>query len=229
MTRWSKLWLATFGLALVGCGDGDPPSDDPSTGALLPWSEGNSWTYKVTDSATGTVTRKVTKIMPTEAVSGTGPNKDTLANKVVTSKEDGNDETHSWQALVGDKVVRYREVAFASGAPDLEEHWDPFKLRVDGSPSRAKSGPSWVEKYAETKTKLKSGVVEGPFDRRDTWQVLKEAEKVSVPAGEFDALVVTRASGSDSTKTYYFVRGVGKVKETGANQTEELEDYDLKE
>jgi hypothetical protein len=227
MKRWSKLWLTTFGLALVGCGDGDPPSDDPSAGALLPWGDGYSWTYKVTDNATGTVTRKVTTVMPAEPVGGTGPNKDTMANKVVTSKEDGNDETHSWQAPVGDKVVRYREVAFASGTPDLEEHWVPFKLRVDGSPSRTKSGPSWVEKYAETK--IKDGVAEGPFDRRDTWQVLKEAEKVTVPAGEFDAFVVTRASSSDSVKSYYFVRGVGKVKETGANQTEELESYDLKD
>jgi hypothetical protein len=225
MKRCSKLWFASLGLALLGCGDGDPSSDDPSAGALLPWSEGNSWTYKVTDNRTGTVTRKVTTIKPAEPVGGTGPNKDTLANKVVTSKEDGNDETHSWQAVVGDKVVRYRELALASGTPDLEEHWDPFKLRVDGSPSRTKAGPSWVEKYAETK--IKNGVVDGPFDRRDTWQVLKEAEKVIVPAGEFDAFVLTRASGSDSTKSYYFVRGVGKVKETGANQTEELESYDL--
>jgi hypothetical protein len=46
---------------------------------------------------------------------------------------------------------------------------------------------------------------------------------VTVPAGTFHALILQKA-GSSVAKTYWFVRGVGKVKETGG-QTEELVEY----
>ena len=49
--------------------------------------------------------------------------------------------------------------------------------------------------------------------------------KVTVPAGTFDAVVLIKSTATGS-KTYWYVPGVGKVKETGG-QTEELVSFDV--
>src|SRR5678816_4723616 len=91
----------------AGCGDTDPGQGmidttcQPATGAMLPWKEGNSWTYAVNDE--GVVSMKVTTIGALEPVGGTGPNASVQANKVVTAKG-VMDQTISWQAPMGDSV-----------------------------------------------------------------------------------------------------------------------------
>jgi hypothetical protein len=156
------LCLTLFALgAPAGCGDYDPAADGNSTGGnagtsgtgnqgdrpLLPLKSGNSWTFRVTDGPS--VTTKVTTVGDLEPVGGSGPNSAVMAFKLTTTKGDGMDETVSWQAVVGSKVVRYREQAFhaGSGALELEEHWDPFKLRVDGAAERVAQGASWLDEY----------------------------------------------------------------------------------
>ena len=65
-------------------------------------------------------------------------------------------------------------------------------------------------------------------EERDRWTVQSVDETVSVPAGTFEhAILITKAGGSN-VKNYYYVRGVGKVKETGG-QTEELSAYEVGE
>lgn len=62
----------------------------------------------------------------------------------------------------------------------------------------------------------------------DLWSVVAVDQSVTVPAGTFKALVVRRRAnaGTGSDKTFWFVRGIGKVKETGVGeQTEELTSY----
>lgn len=224
MNCFSVICFVSLGLSL-GCGSEDPVgSDENTSGALLPWKTGNTWTFKVT-SNDGIVTEKVTTVGPLEPVGGTGPHRDVMAHKVVTEKADGADETHSWQGVDGLKIVRYREQAFdmAGGVVELEEHWSPYKLRVDSSEARTKVGPTWVEAYDETK--IVGGVMDGPYERRDLWLTASASETVVVPHGTFsNAVVLTRTGGS--TKTYHFVRGVGKVKEVGG-QMEELVAYTL--
>src|SRR5687767_1332160 len=104
---------------------------DPSQ--LLPIKTGNSWTYLVTDES-GIPTPKTQTVMQQEPVGGTGPNATVTAFRFVTRKgTDLMDETVSWQARVGTRVVRYREQAFMATAPhalELEEYWQPSKLRV---------------------------------------------------------------------------------------------------
>ncbi|EAU62156.1 hypothetical protein [Stigmatella aurantiaca] len=46
-----------------------------------------------------------------------------------------------------------------------------------------------------------------------------------MPAGTFQAVVLQKAGGG-TAKTYWFVRGIGKVKEEGG-QTEELVRYEV--
>jgi hypothetical protein len=49
---------------------------------------------------------------------------------------------------------------------------------------------------------------------------------VTVPAGTFTAIYLQKASGGGTTKTYWYVPGVGKVKEDGG-QLEELVSHEL--
>jgi len=213
----------------MGCGSLDPaaaasPDAGPKpVGPLLPWNVGNSWTYRVTDS--GDVSLKVTTIKELEAVAGSGPNADKMANKVVTTKKDATDQTISWQLMVGDKIVRYREQAFSrtSGALEEEEHWAPYKLHIDGSAEHLVKGATWLESYQETKLPVNGQPATA--EARDVWSIQSEDEEVVVPAGTFRAVVIRKAGGSTS-KTYWYVPGVGKVKETGG-QIEELVTYQL--
>jgi hypothetical protein len=146
-----------------------------------------------------------------------------MAHAVVTEKADGADETRSWQGKDGDRIVRFREQSFSAstGALSQEEHWDPPKLRVDGSPEHTAEGAEWLEIYEETKVPA-SGAAGPPAEARDLWTVLSAAEVVTVPAGTFTAVVLQKVGGG--TKRYWYARGVGKVKETGT-QTEELVEY----
>lgn len=218
--------LIWAGLMAAGCGGSTATPDeggvDLGTGPLLPWKAGNRWTYKVTDD--GQVSEKVTTIGELEPVGGTGPNRDVMANKVVTQKG-ATDQTLSWQAVSGERVVRYREQSFraSTGELELEEQWDPPKLHIDESPEHMEVGASWLELYDETK--LPVGEASTTATARDRWTVIADGESVTVPAGTFKALVLRKAGGS-TAKTYWYVRGVGKVKEIGG-QTEELSSFEV--
>ncbi|MET0389201.1 MAG: hypothetical protein ABW321_24730 [Polyangiales bacterium] len=232
MTR--QLLSILLALAAVGCvkdaddPDDGTPTDNPSTGALLPWKIGNTWTYKVTDE--DGVSDKTTTIEAEEAVGGTGPNKDLTAFRVVTLKADKTDQTISWQGPIasGATIVRYREQSFdrADGNVELEEHWDPYKIHIDGSADHTKAGASWLEDYEETKAPAVGSPIVAA--ERDRWTVDQPDVTVEVPAGKFEHAIVFTKAGAGDQKMYWYVRGVGKVKETGG-QTEELESYTVAE
>jgi len=223
----SILAMLTSSIPLLGaCNQDDPPAaasgGDAGVAAgefLLPWAVGNSWTYQVTGD--GETSTKVLTVGALEKVSGSGPNRELLANRTVTRKGE-MDETVSWQNRVGDRVVRYREQSFkaSTGDPDVEEHWDPHKLHIDGSADRSVAGAHWVESYEETKIRSEGGTTSA--QRTDQWSVKAVDEEVTVPAGTFHAVVFEKKS--TDTKTYWYAPGIGKVKETGG-QTEELVTY----
>lgn len=229
-TRSLTLALALVLPLSVACGatDDPPGTGGPSaTGPLLPWSVGNNWTYRVTDDEEG-VTTKVTTIEEETTVGGDGPHKDDRAYRVVTRKKDGADQTISWQIDEGDRVLRYREQSFSASTGELalEEHWDPYKLHIDGTDEHTEPGVTWLESYAETKEPV-DGDPE-TANARDVWTVDGVGVEVTVPAGTFSDCIVFIKAGGDKPKTYWYQRGVGKIKETGT-QTEELSDYELVE
>jgi hypothetical protein len=213
------------GDATPGDGDGDTtPGDGDGDGpleALLPWKQGNTWTYNVTNN--GVVSIKTVTVGAEEPVGGDGPNKDKLAFKITTSKGE-SDQTVSWQAVLGDHVVRYREQSFSASTGELalEEYWDPYKIHIDGSAEHRVPGAQWVEEYTEFK--VVPGMPATSAEASDTWLV-DGIQEVSVPAGTFQAVVLQK-TGATSTKRYWYVPGVGKVKETGG-QTEELVEFEL--
>jgi len=219
--------LVPIAALLVGCGSSDPganPSDGGSTsctlaaGPLIPWKIGNKWTYKVTED--GVVSQKVTTIEVAEPVGGMGPNATKMAYKVVT-KKGTDDQTISWQAPEGDKVLRFREQSFSAStkALELEEHWEPHKLHVDGTAEARADGAHWIENYKETKMPV--GGQPATTMPTDVWDVLAPCEVIQVEGKSYDAIKTRKTGGSSSQKTYWYVPGVGKVKETGG-QTEEL-------
>jgi hypothetical protein len=83
----------------------------------------------------------------------------------------------------------------------------------------------WVEEYQETKAPV--GAAAETKTTRDVWNVDGVNQTVTVPAGTFTNAIVLIKSGGSSQKTYWYVPGVGKVKETGG-QTEELTAYTVK-
>jgi hypothetical protein len=226
------LWLLiTSWIGLTACvtdahdnaGDAGVMNQDASK-PIIPWAVGNQWTYRVTGG--GGVTTKVTSIGAEETIGGEGPHSAEMAYKVTTLKQDGTDQSLSWQAPLDGKVVRYREQSFSatSNALTLDEHWEPYKLHIDGTALHSVPDATWFEDYMETK--LPVAGASSTQAEHDRWAVDQADASVSVPAGTFQhAIVFTKAGGSD-LKTYWYVRGIGKIKETGG-QTEELVDYQV--
>jgi len=85
-------------------------------------------------------------------------------------------------------------------------------------------GVSWIDAYTEFKLPVGQQASPGA-QTHDQWIVLSADEAVDVPKGHFAHAVHLQKTGG-STKEYWYVRGVGKVRETGG-QTEELIDYHL--
>jgi hypothetical protein len=206
-------------------GSGEPPLEP-----LLPWAVGNSWTYEVTKD--GVTTIKTTTVGELEEIGGTGPYAEQMAYHVTTAKGvDSMDRTESWQAPDADnplRIVRFREQSFGAitGKLQLEEHWDPAKLHIDGSTEHTAAEASWLEDYDETK--LEVGLQPTTHTVRDRWTVIAADETLEVPAGTFENVIHFQKSGGSSAKQYWYARGVGKLKETGS-QTEVLTDYSVAE
>lgn len=217
----------------AGSGSGGATSAGGGTGAaggsmneaLLPWHVGNTWTYLVTDPATGVTSIKTTTIEALSAVGGTGPHGTEMAYHVITRKGQGAlDKSESWQLpLPGNhaRIVRYRELSFSAttGLPTQDEHWDPHKLHIDGSPAKLIANGSWLEAYTETK--LPVGQAPNPPQQiTDRWSVISLDEATMAAGTPYPHTVHFRKVGT-STKEYWYARGIGKVKETGT-QLEEL-------
>jgi hypothetical protein len=208
----------------AGCGGEDQPSNDggnPNTGRYLPMKTGATWTYRITDPDTGATGDKISTVGDLEDVGGLKAGQ--MAFRVTTEKLDGT--TVSWQEDTGTSVVRHKEQSFDTAqVMTSEEHYDPSKLRLDESPAHLEDGATWVDSYMELITGAPA-----PVQKNETWIVEAVGEEVTVPAGTFTTLRVRRTGAVGAAdKTYWFARGVGKVREAGG-QTEELVSYDIPE
>lgn len=222
-----RAFLASIGLLLTlqaaACrDDSDSELSGNFSGSLLPLRPGNSWTYRVTDG--DQVTQKTVRVGESRTVGGDGPNAQAGAFELTSEKDDS-----SAVSLVADldgRIVRYvEEELSASGDVERSYVWSPYRLYIDGSAQHRASGASWLEVSEESSTK--AGEAAELSTLRERWMVTASKEEVTVPAGTFQALVVQKAGGT-KLKTYWYVPGLGKVKETGG-QTEELVDYDVRD
>jgi hypothetical protein len=214
------LLLAVLGAALVACGEGTTPTPGPDGGVtpLIPVAIGHAWTYRVT-SDTGVVSQKVQTITST-AASGAA------AGFRFETKKGTARETVSVQALVDGVLRRYDELSYKDGVLIERVRYTPYMVRIDAN--QVAAGATYTTNH--TKEVLDSaGNVTLSTAVENRFEIEAAAELVEVPAGRFSAVRVRRVDLSDgSVKTYWYVAGLGKVKETGG-QTEELVSVQLAE
>jgi hypothetical protein len=223
--------LAGAACCISACGGSDPkPKNEVvvGEGPLLPFTEGNQWTYRVTDGAS--ITDKTTTIGGLEAIGGSGPHAADMAYKVVTRKgADLADQTESWQAPSAespDRVLRFREISYGTTTqmPKLDTYWDPSKLHIDGREEVLVSDYTWLETYDETKIPY-DGSPTTTGTQSDRWTIISLDESLTVAGKRYDHAIHFRKF-STAAKEYWYLRGVGKLKETGT-QTEELVSFSL--
>lgn len=218
----------TLVLGAASCGSdnsgdkADAASCPPTTGRYLPLVDGASWTHRITDPTDGTISVKTQIVGPIEDLGGDKAG--IMAYKLTTTKYGGI--VVSWQEDTGDRILRHREVDMA-GNIQADEIFQPYKLRIDETAAHTAPGASWVETYDEI-TDPTGPTPPTTTSKSETWTVEAVDEPVTVPAGTFCALRVRKVSMANATKIYWFVRGLGKVKEWGdRDRLEELTEYTL--
>ena len=228
MTRREPgLILSIFAL-VAACGD--DVQDDVDSGVVacttpaaeryLPLAVGASWTYETSDMG-APAQSKVTTI---EAFEDVGDRKAGIIGfRQRTEKLAGY--ALSWHADDCTAINRHREQSFdTAGALQTDQFYVPAKLRVDETAAHTTLGATWTTAYTEVEIDLVGGTTTRSKD--EAWTVEGVDEAVTVPAGTFTALKLRKTTSGDADKVYWFVKGVGKVKEEG-EQVENLTAYTL--
>jgi hypothetical protein len=224
MTRLVKLTLV---VAFGACTDEPVVCPSAEDGRYFPLATGATWSFEVA-SPDGDVETKTQTIGAIEDVGGMKAG--TMAHKVTTMKKNGM--TVSWQQDTGTAIVRHREQDL-SGTKHFDEYYLPGHTRIDEDAAHLVADATWTESYDEIAFPLNAPTEPMTTAHKvDTWLVMNEEAQVEVPAGRFCALQLQRKStvGSvaGSTKYYWFVRGIGKIKEkTDGGDVEALTSYDL--
>jgi hypothetical protein len=227
MKTMNSIRLISVLFFAAACGGDDlenPPEENPpgSDERYLPMEVGRTWTYRMTNPETGETGERVTTVEAKEDVGPTHPGKQ--AFRVRIEKLVG--ASVYWQGIEGDATVRYRAIDYdAAGALVREQSQMPYRLKLDESAAHVVAGAEYTDSFEQT-TMNEAGTKTSA--EADVWKIIATDESVTVPAGTFQALHVRRIGNDEGTKQkdYWYVRGVGKVKETGSDkQTEELIGY----
>lgn len=210
-------------LVLGACGSSDSSIDALPPGVLghyLPWTVGSSWSYKLTDPKSPGTPKldQPTMILRMEDVGGVHAG--TQALVVHHTQYTGSKDV--WEANVGDVDVRYKTVFYdAANAVTSTDVDAPYRLKLDESAAHTMTGAQWTTMFTETSN---GGA---PAMKTEMWNVVSASETITVIAGTFDCLHVHRTSSSGTLQDYWYARAVGKVKETGGAQDEELMSYNI--
>jgi hypothetical protein len=201
-------------------GTGGTPST--ATGPYQPLVMNATWTYLVNEPGLSYEKNNVV-----EALEDLGGIKaGTMAYRV---REMLPTETQlTWYQPSETVVMRHREQALDTAGVMKSESWfSPYRLRLDETTEHTAAGATWNATFTENHTSRSKPAKQ--TTKTETWTVMAAEESVTVPAGTFNALRVSRTDQSDgSIKTFWFVRGIGKVKETTATgHTEELSRYNI--
>jgi hypothetical protein len=222
-------------LALAACGGNNPGDDDGGavdapnidcssppdlSNMLYPWKVGTTWTWLLSDPNSSTTMVNDTTVESYEAVPGRA---DKCAFKVTGEKLFGN--TLSWDDYEGDIGVRYFQSDFDQGGGHVDDQAeDPYRLKADETPAHLTQGATYSETFDETTTDSTGTTTRA---KQEDWEVVSMSESVTVPAGTYDTVHLRRTNHADPTKIkdFWFARGVGKVKETGGEQDQDLMAY----
>jgi len=215
------LFLAACGGSSTG-DDGTPPGDgtpvDP-TMRYEPWAQGNVWTYTLTDPKGVIATKTGAKTTVGAAADVGGAHAGQQAFLVHVEQLTGSKDV--FETIDGDLDIRYESTFYdANGAVLSTDVDQPFRLKLDESAAHTTTGATFSTTFTET---TDGGA---PSTKMENWRVVSDSEQVTVMAGTFSALHIQRTSSSGKIQDYWYVRGVGKVRETGSGaQEEELESF----
>ncbi len=198
--------------------DGGTDGSIPAAMRYEPWTVGAVWSYKLTDRNTANMaTDKRTTVMGVRDVGGVHAGKQAFLVHVeqLTGSKD------VYEAASGDLDVRYEttfyDLAGTMTSTDVDQ---PYRLKLDESAAHTAAGAQWSESFSETTTPV--GGTTTTKSKTEQWRVVAPSESVTVIAGSYMALHVQRTSSTALIQDYWYVAGVGKVKETGGGQNEEL-------
>ena len=106
-----------------------------------------------------------------------------------------------------------------------EDWYTPYDLRVDESPDHLMAGAAWTLSYMDMHTSASKPSSDKTIT--ENWTTDAANETVTVPAGTFSAVKITRTNTADgTTKSQWFVPGVGKIRESNTTgHLEELMSY----
>jgi hypothetical protein len=207
-----------------GSGGGASPTGGAGPGGVdsyEPDPVGATWSYATTDQGPDGGVISGTKEVVVEALEPVPGRAGITATRIHTVVPGAEDQL-TWQGETGSAIARYRDDVYVAGTGTamLEEYavYAPSKLRLDLT--HLTTNQTYTESYTESVTQVKStGNTTSSTSKPFAWKVINGAESVTVPAGTFTAVHVQKANGNSGAidKDYWFVKGVGKVKETVAS------------
>ncbi len=205
------------GGSLNGGGGNSGGTPQKTSGPYEPLAAGVSWTYHVNDQ--GVTYDKTSTVKGTEDAGGPAAGI-TVFHLVDTFPADTQ---NTWYQVDGMVVKRLHDNDLdASGNVKTDDWYAPFRLRVDETPEHLVAGATWTVAFTDSHTSTTKAPT--MTSKTDTWRVDGVDEPITVPYGTFLSLHLTRTDSTDAgTKSFWFVRGVGKVREqTGNGHIEEL-------
>ncbi len=229
--------LALLAIGGAGCGGSSPstgmqtttPYNDAdagppqmTSGPYQPLTVGTTWTYHVDDQ--GVSYEKDSSVEALEDIGGMAAG--TMGYRVRETVKASIQLT--WYEKTDTDVRRHHDQLNDDQGRQLSDEWyAPYLLRVDESPDHMQTGATWTMDYTHTKTTSSKPTT--TTNESQTWKVDGVDVVTATKAGVFSALRVTftdKANGG--TKTQWFVRGVGKVRElTSSGHYEELLSYTI--
>ena len=210
----NTIFLSTVIMTVCACGSEDPGSGKNDAGPMatpfIPIAVGNSWTYRVV-SGSNVESTKVQTIIEEIVVDGEAA----YVFETVRANDKG---TRSIQRLVDNRLIRLSEETLSDNLVSGRFNFVPPGLRIDGNFQQ--TGETYQDTHDKQKVDANGEILETET-RAQTFEIESGNELISVPAGEFNAIRVRRTRSQGTTKTYWFVEGLGKIKELGG-QSEEL-------
>ena len=187
------------------------------------WSVGATWVYNVTDTGVAyTKNSAVESPARTSAASRPAPWATRCSETIKTSTQ------LTWYEV--DRHRRAPPPRPADWTPTAcmtsEDWYTPYDLRVDESPDHLMAGAAWTMTL-HGRAHLQPASRPRPRPSPRTGPPTPSNEAVTVPAGTFSALKITRTNTADGTaKSQWFVPGVGKIRESNTTgHLEELTSY----
>lgn len=203
--------------------DADAGPPQMTSGPYQPLTVGSTWAYHVDDQ--GITYEKDSAVEAFEDIGGMAAG--TMGYRVRETVKASIQLT--WYEKTDTDVRRHHDVLNDSTGRTLSEEWyAPYLLRVDESPAHLQAGATWTMDYTHTKTTSSKPTT--TTNESQNWKVDGVDVVTATKAGTFNALRVTFTdkTNTSATKTQWFVRGVGKVRElTSAGHYEELLSYTI--